>query len=92
MLLLLRLNGYELRYSQQELIDLGFGLAAENLNENDIRKWIKEHQLIYLINVSAFTTISEVLYNSVGKGMAPNLATKVIQTPFYHPSIVIILV
>jgi death-on-curing protein len=44
MLLLLRLNGYELRYSQQELIDLGLGLAAGNLDENDIQKWIKAHR------------------------------------------------
>jgi death-on-curing protein len=44
MLLLLRLNGYKLQYSQQELIDLGLGLAAGNLDENDILKWIKEHQ------------------------------------------------
>ncbi|VBB07555.1 death on curing protein [Lucifera butyrica] len=44
MLLLLRLNGYELRYSQQELIDLGLGLAAGNLGENDIQQWIKVHQ------------------------------------------------
>lgn len=45
MLLLLRLNGFTLRYRQQELIDLALGLAAGNLNENDIKQWIKEHQL-----------------------------------------------
>ena len=44
MLLLLQLNGYKLQYSQQELIDLGLGLAAGNLDENDIQKWIKAHQ------------------------------------------------
>lgn len=44
MLLLLRLNGYKFQYSQQELTDLGLGLATGNLNENDIQKWIKEHQ------------------------------------------------
>ena len=44
MLLLLRLNGYILQYSQQELIDLGLGLAAKRLNENDIQQWIKEHR------------------------------------------------
>ena len=43
MLLLLQLNGYKLQYSQQELIDLGLGLAAGNLNENDIQQWIKAH-------------------------------------------------
>ncbi|WP_373325929.1 type II toxin-antitoxin system death-on-curing family toxin [Sporomusa paucivorans] len=43
MLLLLQLNGYKLQYSQQELIDLGMGLAAGNLDENDIQQWIKAH-------------------------------------------------
>lgn len=43
MLLLLRLNGYKLQYSQQELIDLGLGLAAGKLDENDIQQWIKAH-------------------------------------------------
>jgi len=44
MLLLLQLNGYKLQYSQQELIDLGLGLAAGNLDENDIQQWIKTHR------------------------------------------------
>ncbi|MEL7632906.1 type II toxin-antitoxin system death-on-curing family toxin [Sporomusa sphaeroides] len=44
MLLLLQLNGYKLQYSQQELIDLGLGLAAGNLDENDIQRWIKAHR------------------------------------------------
>lgn len=44
MLLLLQLNGYNLQYSQQELIDLGLGLAAGNLDENDIQQWIKAHR------------------------------------------------
>jgi len=43
MLLLLQLSGYKLQYSQQELIDLGLGLAAGNLDENDIQQWIKAH-------------------------------------------------
>ncbi|HML33426.1 type II toxin-antitoxin system death-on-curing family toxin [Sporomusa sphaeroides] len=43
MLLLLQLNGYKMQYSQQELIDLGMGLAAGNLDENDIQQWIKAH-------------------------------------------------
>lgn len=43
MLLLLQLNGYKLQYSQQELINLGLGLAAGNLDENDIQQWIKAH-------------------------------------------------
>lgn len=45
MLLLLRLNGYSLKYSQRELIDLGFGLAAENLDEHNIQQWIEKHRL-----------------------------------------------
>jgi len=44
MLLLLQLNGYKLQYSQQELIDLGLGLASGNLDENDIQQWIKTHR------------------------------------------------
>lgn len=44
MLLLLQLNGYKLQYSQQELIDLGLGLAAGNLDEYDIQNWIKAHR------------------------------------------------
>ncbi|MGL5511897.1 MAG: type II toxin-antitoxin system death-on-curing family toxin [Sporomusa sp.] len=47
MLLLLQLNGYKLQYSQQELIDLGLGLAAGNLDENDIQQWIKTHRQLY---------------------------------------------
>lgn len=45
MLLLLQLNGYILQYRQDELIELGLGLAAGNLNEKDIQQWIKEHKL-----------------------------------------------
>ena len=44
MLLLLQMNGYKLQYSQPELIDLGLGLAAGNLDENDIQQWIKTHR------------------------------------------------
>jgi len=44
MLFLLQLNGYKLQYSQQELIDLGLGLASGNLDENDIQQWIKTHR------------------------------------------------
>ena len=28
----------------EELIDLGLGLAAGNLDENDIQQWIKAHR------------------------------------------------
>lgn len=44
MLLLLQLNGYKLKYSQQELIDLGLGLAAGNIDKNDIQQWITSHR------------------------------------------------
>ena len=41
MILLLKLNSIEIRYSQQELIDLGLRVAEGRLNENDILEWIK---------------------------------------------------
>lgn len=44
MLLTLQLNGVALRYSQQELIDLGLGLAAGNAAYQDILNWISTHQ------------------------------------------------
>ena len=44
MLLLLRLNGYSIRYSQDELVQLGLGTAEGNLNETDIEEWIIRHR------------------------------------------------
>lgn len=44
MLLLLKLNDIKIRYSQQELIDLGLGVAEGKLNERDILKWIERHK------------------------------------------------
>ncbi|WP_172200978.1 type II toxin-antitoxin system death-on-curing family toxin [Saccharibacillus qingshengii] len=44
MLLLLRLNGYSIRYSQDELVQLGLGTAEGKLNENDIEEWIIRHR------------------------------------------------
>ena len=43
-LLLLKLNAIELDYSQQELIDFGFGVASGKMSKNDIKEWIIEHK------------------------------------------------
>ena len=39
-LLFLKLNNIELRYSQQELIDFGLGVASGKLNKDDIKDWM----------------------------------------------------
>lgn len=44
MILLLKLNNILIRYSQQELIALGLGVAEGKFNENDILSWIKRHK------------------------------------------------
>lgn len=44
MLLLLRINGYHLSYTQQELITLGLSLADASATENDIQGWIEDHK------------------------------------------------
>lgn len=44
MLVFLALNGYELSYSQRELIDIILALAAGQIGFEDILKWIIEHQ------------------------------------------------
>ncbi|SMC88317.1 type II toxin-antitoxin system death-on-curing family toxin [Sporomusa malonica] len=46
MLLLLRINGYCLNYSQDELIWLGLGIAAGSLSETEIIQWIRRHQVV----------------------------------------------
>lgn len=43
MLLLLRLNGIKLKYSQNELVNLGLGIADGSIDEKDIKQWIKKH-------------------------------------------------
>lgn len=43
MLLFLELNGIELQYSQNELVELGLGVASSNLNSDDILNWLIEH-------------------------------------------------
>ena len=42
-LLFLKINNVQLNYVQQELIDLGFGIASSKLKKNDIRKWFENH-------------------------------------------------
>jgi len=44
MLLLLRLNVYSIRYSQDELVQLGLRTAEGKLNEKDIEEWIMRHR------------------------------------------------
>ncbi len=43
MLIFLELNGIKLQYSQNELIELGLGVASSNLSSDDILKWLIEH-------------------------------------------------
>lgn len=43
MLTTLTVNGLECEFSQNELINLGVGIAEGSLNEDKIRKWIREH-------------------------------------------------
>lgn len=43
MLIFLEVNGVQPNYTQQELIDLGLGVAAGNLDVNAILNWLSEH-------------------------------------------------
>ncbi len=43
MLIFLELNGVQPDYTQEELIDLGLGVAAGDLDVNDILNWLSEH-------------------------------------------------
>ncbi|WP_438447687.1 type II toxin-antitoxin system death-on-curing family toxin [Gorillibacterium sp. sgz5001074] len=45
MLLLLRMNGITIKYSQDELIELGLSTAEGKMKENDIYQWIQRHQV-----------------------------------------------
>lgn len=42
-LIFLEMNGIELQYSQNELIELGFGVASGQLSSDDILKWLIKH-------------------------------------------------
>lgn len=44
MLVLLEYNGIKLSFKQQELIDLGLGIAKGELKQGEILKWIKSHK------------------------------------------------
>ena len=44
MLLLLRINGIQIRFSQEELVQLGLGTAEGKFNEQDIEDWIVRHR------------------------------------------------
>ena len=44
MLVFLALNGIELSYTQQELIDIICAVAADRANNTDLLQWIIQHQ------------------------------------------------
>jgi death-on-curing protein len=44
MLLLLRLNRINITYKQEELVELGFGIADGSRKEEDIKNWIQDHK------------------------------------------------
>lgn len=43
MLLLLRMNGMKIQYSQNELVQLGVDISSSTVNENGIKQWIINH-------------------------------------------------
>jgi death-on-curing protein len=43
MLLLLRVNGIKIKYSQNELVNLGLVIADGSMDEKGIKQWIKKH-------------------------------------------------
>lgn len=42
-LLFLKLNGVELSYSQNELIEFGLNIASGKMNKEDIKNWLHSH-------------------------------------------------
>ncbi|EYE87236.1 hypothetical protein Q428_14360, partial [Fervidicella metallireducens AeB] len=44
MILLCKTNNIELNYTQEELINLGLGIAEGKFNENNIYEWIMRHK------------------------------------------------
>ena len=44
MLLLLRLNDIQIVYAQDELIDIGLGIADGSIDEKGIKQWIQKHK------------------------------------------------
>ena len=45
MLFLLKLNELKIRYSQKELINLGLGIADGLITEENLRNWIRHHEI-----------------------------------------------
>lgn len=43
MLIFLEINGVQADYTQEELVDLGLGIASGNLDVNAIFNWLSEH-------------------------------------------------
>jgi death-on-curing protein len=43
MLVILRMNGIAISYTQQELVTLGLGIAGSSIDYVDIVAWIKAH-------------------------------------------------
>lgn len=44
MLLLLQMNNIRLVYKQNELVELGLGIASGQLKMNHVKNWIEEHR------------------------------------------------
>jgi death-on-curing protein len=49
MILLLKLNGYTLQYSQEDLIVLGTSIADGSMAEVDVKDWLIQHKKSSLI-------------------------------------------
>ena len=45
LLFLLKLNELKIRYSQKELIKLGLGIADGLITEENLRNWIRHHEI-----------------------------------------------
>ena len=45
LLFLLKLNELKIRYSQEELIKLGLGIADGLITEENLRNWIRHHEI-----------------------------------------------
>ncbi len=43
MIMLLKLNGLKISYSQSELVNLGLGVASGEIKEDGIEKWLEAH-------------------------------------------------
>ncbi len=43
MLILLKLNSFQISYSQSELVELGLGIASGIIKEDEIEQWIMHH-------------------------------------------------